>query len=509
MQRMRQSPGQPSIAADAHSPPRGLGSEIIDSMKEDMQKIQGDLNGVKQDIHQMHKISQGRDGEIRVMHRIQEELQKISRIHDKETSEDKQRNREQLQDAIDTSQRAHEGIQKIFESIEGTNHEMQEVRRQVLKTAKPNSSLTKRNSHLHRQKDGDSSHAEGSYAVAMVDKHSPTSPKLGRSSSSRSSLEFPEQGFVINFRRLIWMTQLMNLLHELIKSTAIAALTLVAGASGKQMVCSCIFIVLVFITYARHEMMHDSMDINDVKNLVPLMADDEKLKPKSSTLKLLRSLSLHSRWTVHYIGLAVFFLLGGASVLGWLCHSVVSEIGEDMSLNPFQSWSQRLVGTHDDAGNMAMQLIILDIMTLLEFIFECIQWRETTSVLSPEQGKTGWWPVGRPSLWFTSEGALRSLRANVVKAQMGVDRKDESNKMEIYPHELACYALLGEDERLLMAETLKDLGTTLVFYDNKQKTVADAEPPDSGVTCEESWRPAASDSCDDLRTSSASTPEQV
>jgi hypothetical protein len=295
------------------------------------------------------------------------------------------------------------------------------------------------------------------------------------------------------------MTQFMNLLHELIKSTAIAALTLVAGASGKQMVCSCIFIVLVFITYARHEMMHDSMDINDVKNLVPLMADDEKLKLKSSTLKLLRSLSLHSRWTVHYIGLAVFFLLGGASVLGWLCHSVVSEIGEDMRLNPFQSWSQRLVGTHDDAGNMAMQLIILDIMTLLEFIFECIQWRETTSVLSPEQGKTGWWPVGRPSLWFTSEGALRSLRANVVKAQMGVDRKDESNKMEIYPHELACYALLGEDERLLMEETLKDLGTTLVFYDNKQKTVA--EPPDSVDTCE--------DSCDDLLTSSASAPEQV
>lgn len=300
------------------------------------------------------------------------------------------------------------------------------------------------------------------------------------STRSRATLEsMPPRAFVINFRRLIWVTELLNLVHELIKSTAIAALTLLAAASRGQMLCSFVFIGLVFITYARHEMVHDSMDIQDVNSLVPLMDEDDFPGSKAGSEKLLRSVSLYSRQSLHFIGRTVYFVLIVVSIFGWLCqHAGSSALATPTgtSLDSLQSLSLALLNTDEDFSHMAMQLFILNVMIALEVIFEYILWRETAHVYAEDPRpsvaeRPQSWCLGLPSLWFTSHDGLQELKSKVVEAQMRTNV--DPNEMEIYPHELARYALQGDDERLDMSKTLEDLRITLVFYDNKRQTLQD------------------------------------
>jgi hypothetical protein len=84
----------------------------------------------------------------------------------------------------------------------------------------------------------------------------------------------PEKAFVVNFRRLVEIQKVLSLLHLIIKSTAIATLTLVSCGAWTDYLTSCLFVGSVLGIYAVHEMRHDGMDIEDYKALSGLMEDD-------------------------------------------------------------------------------------------------------------------------------------------------------------------------------------------------------------------------------------------
>jgi len=291
---------------------------------------------------------------------------------------------------------------------------------------------------------------------------------------------------VINFRRLNTVDRFFELVHELIKSTAIAALTLVAAHTPRQGAFSVLFIVLVFLLYVRHDKMYDCTDIEDVKKLMPLVCnDDHKCKrDQTNPNGLLKSLSLHHRgWYLWGWGL-VLFTVGLATILGWfclICWRGLIDVGADVAdlhhLDPHERLGFQIVGDEDDAGNLAMQLIILDIMLFIELVFEYILWREMFMVMpAAPAGSTVWdprvhgvprsWLLGLPSMWITSQEALKSLKQYAVWAQLGSDKNAEDYVLS--PAELARYALLGESNRCELSKTLRE---SKLFDARKQQFV--------------------------------------
>jgi len=331
--------------------------------------------------------------------------------------------------------------------------------------------------------------------------------KLQRSRSATSydqlhSGPMPEHAFVINFRRLVTIDLFFNLVHELIKSTAIAAFTLVAADSPNQAGFTITFIVLVFFLYARHEALFDGFDIEDVVKLVPLLAQDDDQCEGTNPNRLLKSLSLRSRRTMFWGGWLVHATILFASILGWFSirsWNILFELSEDAAhLGLFERFSLQVIGDGNDAGILAMQLIILDIMFALELVFEYMLWREMFLGMpsSPEGSASlvwdprrhgvprSYWLLGLPSMWFTTPDAMRSFKKYVVSAQLGA--QESMDGIEVYPEELARYALKGDEERKELSQALKEsrwvdgssvgraktddgqtLGITLCFFDRQ------------------------------------------
>jgi len=339
-----------------------------------------------------------------------------------------------------------------------------------------------------------------------------------RSATSVGTLHggsMPKHAFVINFRRLVKMDQFFNLNHELIKSTAIAAFTLVAADSPRQAGFTITFIILVFILYARHEAVYDGLDVEDVKNLVPLLVQDDDHCEGGNPNRLLKSLSLHSRRSMIWGGRLVYAVIIAASFVGWFsirCWNILFELTDDTShLDPFERFSLQVIGDENDAGVLAMQLIILDIMFALELIFEFMLWREMflgmpsyrpasgsqsvqegseSFAWDPRRGGVPWSYrlLGLPSMWFTTPEAMHKFKEYVVAAQLGA--QESPFGIDVYPEEIARYALLGDNEREELSRALQQskwvdgravgkaddakthdakqtLGITLCFFDTR------------------------------------------
>jgi hypothetical protein len=288
------------------------------------------------------------------------------------------------------------------------------------------------------------------------------------STSLESGGDMPRNAIVINFRRLVSVKLFFAILHELIKSTVFGALTLVAADSTRQGAYTCVFLILVFMVYGIHESLFDGLDIEDVKSLVPLIRSNRSKGNKDGENTLLKSISTPTPayWFVYLVHCTV----GAASGLGWLVlwyswHHTLVQATVEVS-EPIHHWlevlSRTMVFDDDDAGVLAMQLLILDIMFVIELLFEYLLSRETASFMPPRPDGSVWdprehgvprrfWLLGLPSMWFTSRAALDKLKDYVGQAQ-----KPSAKSVGVYPQELASYALLDDKQRVELSIALKE-----------------------------------------------------
>jgi len=274
----------------------------------------------------------------------------------------------------------------------------------------------------------------------------PTAGKVKRH-ASRSQNKLPQKAFVVNFRRLVEVQKILAILHEFIRSTAIATLTLVAAANWSELAFSIFFVALALALFAVHEMRYDGMDIEDYKSLVDLLEDDDgqcRGREIHNPNRLLKGLTLcngRSRRRMAFITSFVGFAL--CSLL-WL--------------NIFWSWAEppkdgMWLGVFDEE-DMAMQAALTLVgtaMVAFHLSFECIYWRETQcvmpldadgeSALDPRAEGSGvpiqyrWF--GLPSMWFTSQLASDDLRLWITYCCW-----EKCNvKAKIYPEEMALLAL--------------------------------------------------------------------
>jgi hypothetical protein len=246
--------------------------------------------------------------------------------------------------------------------------------------------------------------------------------------------------------------KILAIIHEFIRSTAIATLTLVAAANWSQLTFSIVFVTLVLALFAVHEMRHDRMDIADYKSLVELLEDDDgKLHGRTvqNPNRLLKALSLsHGKHRRARASMTIFSA-SAICVLVWI--------------NIFWSWAkpppdEKWLGVfnENDRAVQATLLLVGTAMVAFHITFEWLYWRETQCVMPQadcENGCKSWDPkfaqdgvprqyqwFGLPSMWFTSEQAYDDLRCWVTLAR----RESDLVKSKIHPEELALFALKPE-----------------------------------------------------------------
>lgn len=277
---------------------------------------------------------------------------------------------------------------------------------------------------------------------------------LGRvkRNTKRSRNNLPSRAFVVNFRRLVQVQKVLALIHEFIRSTAIATLTLVAAANASQLVFSILFVTLVLAMFAVHEMRYDGMDIEDYKSLVDLLEDDDG-KSHGVTVenpnRLLKGLSLSRAKNRRGRAFITVFCAIVVVILVWI--------------NIFLSWANppdedSALGFFDDYDRtvQATLLLVGTMMVAFHIAFEWLYWRETQCVMPTVLGETGqraWDPratadgvpqqyrwFGLPSMWFTSREAYDDLRLWIT-----LSCKDSDHIVtKIHPEELALFALKPE-----------------------------------------------------------------
>lgn len=324
--------------------------------------------------------------------------------------------------------------------------------------------------------------------------------------------EAPQRAFIINVRRLTNMQKTFSLLHSLIDSTAIAALTLVQAATTGQFYSSVIFILSVVMVYAMHDNRWDHIEISDMQTLLPLLANDEEdangLREwnPNSVLKAM-SFTASPAWryiwrVLHVVGLALCTLAWIVLIRLW--KHANDHDGENPMEDTIDKWVERLVQEDDDAAVLGMQTLVGTLMFMLHLLFEYIYKREVCGVMPYTKEKKVWDPrkdgvplsyrfFGLPSMWFTTDAVLRDLYRWMDTAH------PTKNISQIYPQEMALFALSGQEERRSLQESLKDaklfdgknrmfitndagggeaqsLGIELFYYDEQLKNAEFANP---------------------------------
>ncbi|CAJ1378332.1 unnamed protein product [Effrenium voratum] len=256
-------------------------------------------------------------------------------------------------------------------------------------------------------------------------------------------ISFLSRGFVVNFRRLMELQKVFAIIHELIKSTAIAALTLVLAGDVWQLGYSVMFVAILFLIYAFHAAHYDTMDISDYRHLVDLLEDDNGIcggRSIENPNRLLKALSLAR--TGRRRRAVVIILL-----FGMLCSGMWTLVG--------YSWTMELedTGIWQIGGEFyATLLLVGTLMLIFHAAFEWLYWRETQCVMPVYRSKTGsepWDPsvhgtprrfrwFGLPSMWFTSNQAYADLSLWIQHAK-GNDGARKVNK--VFPEEMALFSL--------------------------------------------------------------------
>jgi hypothetical protein len=273
------------------------------------------------------------------------------------------------------------------------------------------------------------------------------------------SQDFLDKAFVVNFRRLMIIIKACEIVHELIKSTGIAALTLVGAFNIWEMSWSLLFVaVLMFLFVFNIRRMH-TMDSDKYKRLADLLEDDDpdpntnggQWRNPNRYLKALmlqrrgRCLRRLGRRRRAFLGTSFIALLCAAAwtVLVW--EWVTDDVFDD------ERW-----GGEESMRFYSALLLIGTLMFLFYVAFEAMYWRETQSVMPMKWDGAKWvpWDVkydgvppqfrwfGLPSMWFSSQKAksdliLWSNLATTTHEQRSAGRTVD----KLYPEEMAVLSL--------------------------------------------------------------------
>jgi len=285
---------------------------------------------------------------------------------------------------------------------------------------------------------------------------SPSSPStevggITRRHSSLSRNKQPVRAFVVNFRRLVQVQKILSLIHLIIKSTAIATLTLVSSAYWTDLLFSISFVGLVLALYSIHEIRYDRMDIADYKSLGNLLEDDigwRNNQPVENPNRLLKALSLgnnHRRRAraVFTVVIAVLIALVMWVNVFWSWFSPPKNNG--LWLGLFNEY---------DVAVQATQLLIGTVMVCFHIAFELLYWRETQCVMPWDSKRSQprdprekhgrsvsyrWF--GLPSMWFTSREAYDDLRLWITLSRFRSKAQCSHVVTKIFPEEMALFAL--------------------------------------------------------------------
>jgi hypothetical protein len=287
--------------------------------------------------------------------------------------------------------------------------------------------------------------------------------------------------------------KILAIIHEFIRSTAIAALTLVAAENWSQLGFSIVFVALVLALFAVHEIRYDGMDIEDYKSMVDLLDDDDGIcngQNVQNPNRLLKGLTLSYCKSRRCRAFLTIFL----SIL--VCLTVWANI--------FWSWAQppadgeKWLGVFDEEDRIvqASLLLVGTCMVVFHIAFEWLYWRETQCVmprcsngspLDPREHGHGlpmryrWF--GLPSMWFTSDEAYNDMRLWVQYS-----RQDAQGTMpKLYPEEMALLAL-NPDGASYLRKTLtsaKLFGRSTWEFLTRDGTTGELRPVKKGEKPEE------------------------
>ncbi|CAE7688881.1 unnamed protein product, partial [Symbiodinium sp. CCMP2456] len=277
---------------------------------------------------------------------------------------------------------------------------------------------------------------------ALTEDDRQTTSRLRRVSKETSGKEpYLRRCFVVNFRRLMELQKVFAIIHELIKSTAIAALTLVLAGNVWQLGYSVLFVAILFVMYGFHAAHYDTMDISDYHHLVDLLEDDHGVcggRSIDNPNRLLKALTLARTGRRRR---AVLIIL----LFGLLCSGMWSMVA--------YAWTMELTEGVWSIGDefYATLLLVGTLMLLFHTVFEWLYWRETQCVMPwwNRQLKEPWDPArhgiprrfrwfGLPSMWFTCGNAYSDLSLWIQHAK-GQWRGKKVNK--VFPEEMALFSL--------------------------------------------------------------------
>ncbi|CAE7543915.1 unnamed protein product, partial [Symbiodinium necroappetens] len=307
------------------------------------------------------------------------------------------------------------------------------------------------------------------------------------------------------------LQKVFAIIHELIKSTAIAALTLVLAGNVWQLGYSVLFVAILFVMYGFHAAHYDTMDISDYHHLVDLFEDDHGVcggRSIDNPNRLLKALTLARTGRRRR---AVLIIL----LFGLLCSGMWSMVA--------YSWTMELTEGVWSIGDefYATLLLVGTLMLLFHTVFEWLYWRETQCVMPwwNRQLKEPWDPArhgiprrfrwfGLPSMWFTCGNAYSDLSLWIQHAK-GQWRGKKVNK--VFPEEMALFSLHasgacqlrrtlqhaklysvqrcsfltreGDANALPKGSDPEELQINFVFFDTQSKEYM--QPEEDGVPC--SW----------------------
>lgn len=276
----------------------------------------------------------------------------------------------------------------------------------------------------------------------------------------------PEKGFIVNIDRLMSMQEIFNLLHEFAKSTAIAALTLVAGGSAIQVKNTVVFLLFMFLLFDDHERKFDRFDTSDLQILTDFYPAEPNTENPNQVLKALTvSASLPKRvwaWILNISTVFVLFVIWHAlwNVYNMRWTETVPNVVVNSGISRFVLEPEE-DSYDEDMAVMSMQAFVFTIMYICCSLFDMLTAYETKMNMPVRKdgetwdvrrhGKPTWFVLGLPSMWFTSASA----RADLVHWVNGLHPFQKVDK--VFPEELAILAFHGGDtmaERI--ARTLKN-----------------------------------------------------
>lgn len=284
----------------------------------------------------------------------------------------------------------------------------------------------------------------------------------------------PKRAFVVNLRRLMSSLEVLEILHEFVKNTAIAAFTLVAASTMTQLRNTTMFLLGVFFLYTEHEKCHDYLDIRDFKILVRHYPGEPTADNPNQVLKALET---RTRWGGPLVKILLHFVVLCMLAFTWYNSTAWydAQCNDDDCENVDM---QRIVVTEEDDLEFAsMQVIVLSVMYIFCCLFNAIHFYEMGWYMpTRKDGKV--WDVrtrgspkrfmlfGYPSMWFSNKQAKDDMRE-------WVDALRPNTKVyQIFPEELGMLAIdEDEDMRKLVIANLKHAR----YYDSKNSKTGRCE----------------------------------